>query len=64
MRDKLNKNIVKAKDDARLKAMIPHMRKFMECCQEIFTHNIIVLHYKIYDASSIYICFMISVKSS
>lgn len=64
MRDELNEKILKAKDDTRLKAMIPHMRKSMECCQDIFTHNIIVLHYKIYDAFSVYICFMVSVKSS
>jgi hypothetical protein len=32
MRDELNENILKAKDDARLKAMIPHLRKSMECC--------------------------------
>ena len=32
MRDELNENILKAKDDARFKAMIPHLRKSMECC--------------------------------
>jgi len=26
MRDELNENILKAKDDAKLKAMIPHLR--------------------------------------
>ena len=44
---------MKAKDRAKLKAMILYPSRFVECCQENFTYNIAFLHYKLLNASDV-----------
>jgi hypothetical protein len=55
MRDELKTKIVKAKNRARLKAMIPHPSKSIKYYQENLAHSNTLLCYKLYDAPNIFL---------
>lgn len=56
MRDELKTKIMKAKNRARIKALIPHPGKSTKFYQENLAHSNTLLCYKLYDAPNIFLC--------